>query len=453
MEQTQEALELLCQFAADLKYENISEHDLKYLKLLFSDYFSAVFAGYRVNDEFNQSLRAVVFGMGGTEESSVICSDRRLPAASAALLNGCYAGGGEMDDGHRKANGHPGSSIISAVLAMAETLDVTERDVLTAIAVGYEFLCRLASATQPGQGGRGFHPTGVTGTLACAAACTKLLGLGKESFESAIAAAVLQCAGILTVETFKPLSPGKAAFNGVFSAKLVQNGAHAGNTALKKSTRWFKAISDMFDFTQITNGLGEKLALAECYIKPYPACRHLHGAIEAALALREEVDPFAATEIVVSLYKSAFGKATDITHPCNIAEAKFSTAFAAASAFVNGRFSLDDLDVEKVDPRVWELADKFTFVRDDSLEDRAKGKRGVKMEVIIGDERHCCQFDLPKGEPERPVTAAELREKMIMCAGDLLDFDSLQSLSAKLENFGTDKKFSPIRIPLKTNGD
>ena len=113
---------------------------------------------------------------------------------------------------------------------------------------------------------------------------------------------------------------------------------------------------------------------------------------------------------------------------------------------------MDDLDVEKADPRVWELADKFTFVRDDSLEDRAKGKRGVKMEVIIGDERHCCQFDLPKGEPERPVTAAELRGKMIMCAGDLLDFDSLQSLSAKLENFGADKKFSPIRIPLKTNG-
>ncbi len=446
MEQTEEALGLLCDFALDLKYEDISEDDKIYLKNLFTDYFSAALAGYRVNDEFNECLRKVLFDMGGNPQSSVICSDIKLPAANAAFLNAVYAGGAEMDDGHRKANGHPGSSIISAVLAMAETLDVTEEDVLTAIAVGYEIFCRLSSSVQPGQGSRGFHPTGMTGTLACTIACTKLLKRDRRSFESAFSAAILQCSGILTNETFKPLSPGKAAFNGVLTAKLVEAGADCDEGALKKCTRWFRAVSDVFDMRRITSGLGEKLCLSECYIKLYPACRHLHGAIDAALALRDEVDPFEADRIIVSLYKSAYGKATAIVHPVSVAEAKFSTAYVTSSAFVNGRFGIDDLDVDKADPRIWDLVDKFEFVEKDELEDREKGIRGTEIEVIVNGGSHFCHLDLPKGEPEFPVTPDDLWQKMRMCNGTILSDEELKDLWTRLREFGTDKKFSPIRV-------
>lgn len=446
MDDRKEALDLLCRFAVDLTYEDISQHDRAYLGMLFSDYFAAALAGYRINREFNRAMEALVFDMEGKEESSVLLSGKLLPACNAALLNGIYAGGAEMDDGHRKANGHPGASIISAVLAVAETLDVTQQEVLAAIAVGYEFFCRLSSATQPGQGGRGFHPTGVTGTLACAAACAKLFRFDKEGVVSAMAAAIMQCSGILTSENFKPISSGKAACNGVLSAKLVRNGAVAEGDALKKCTRWFRAVSDTFELSQIAEGLGEKLMLSDCYIKLYPACRHLHGAIDAALALRDRVDPFAADKIVVSLYKSAFGKATDIIHPKTVGEAKFSTAFAAASAFVNGAFGLDDLEVDRADPRVWELADKFSFIQDTSLEDRAKGIRGVKMEVIIGNDSAVYQADLPKGEPEIPVTTEDLKRKLAMCNGDLLACEELEALDRQISSFGQGDKFVPIRI-------
>jgi len=438
------ALELLCDFAVKLSVDDFSDHDREYLNLLFVDYFAAALAGYRLNREFNGVLESLLFDMGGKEESTVFLSGRKLPACNAAFLNAIYAGGAEMDDGHRKANGHPGSSVISAVLAMAETLPVTEKDVLTAIAVGYEFFCRLAAATQPGQGGRGFHPTGVTGTLACAAACAKLLKLDRAGFESVLAAAVMQCSGILTCENFKPISPGKAAYNGVLSAKLVQSGATADGDVLGKCTRWFRAVSDDFDMTQITEGLGEVLALSTLYIKPYPACRHLHGAIDGALALRDKVDVFSADEIVVSLYKSAYGKATGITRPKTVSEAKFSTAYTMACAFVNGRLSLEDLDVDQADPRVWELIDKFTFVLDPGLEDRAKGLRGTKVEVITNGNSLVYQEELPKGDPEFPVTREELKQKFAMCSGDLLTPDEETTLLLWAEKFGTDSLYAPL---------
>lgn len=438
------AFELLCDFAVNLNYDEFSDHDHEYLGLLFVDYFAAALAGYRLNRKFNRALENLLFDMGGKAESTVFLSERKLPACNAALLNAIYAGGAEMDDGQRKANGHPGSSIISAVLAMAETLPVTEKDVLTAIAVGYEFFCRLAAATQPGQGGRGFHPTGVTGTLACAAACAKLLGMDRAGFESVLAAAVMQCSGILTCENFKPISPGKAACNGVLSAKLVQGGALADGDVLGKSTRWFRAVSDDFDMAQITEGLGEGLALSSCYIKLYPACRHLHGAIDGAIALRDMVDVFSADEIVVSLYKSAYGKATGITRPKTVSEAKFSTAYTMACAFVNGRLSLEDLDVDKADPSVWKLIDKFTFVLDSSLEDRAKGLRGTKVEVITNGTSLVYQKELPKGDPEFPVTREELKQKFAMCSGDLLTLNQKEKLLQWTEKFGGDSLYVPL---------
>lgn len=438
------AFENLCDFAVSLSYDEFSSHDCEYLSLLFADYFAAALAGYRLNRGFNKTIEHLLFDMSGKEESTVLLSERKLPACNAALLNAIYAGGAEMDDGQRKANGHPGSSVISAVLAMAETIPVTEKDVLTAIAVGYEFFCRLAAATQPGQGGRGFHPTGVTGTLACAAACAKLLNVDRAEFKSVLAAAVMQCSGILTCENFKPISPGKAACNGVLSAKLIQNGAAADGDVLEKCTRWFRAVSDDFDITQITDRLGKDLALSSCYIKLYPACRHLHGAIDGAIALRDRIDVFSADEIIVSLYKSAYGKATSIRKPRTVSEAKFSTAYTMACAFVNGRLSLEDLDVKKADPNVWKLIDKFTFVLDPCLEDRSKGTRGARVEVIQNGTSLVYQKELPKGDPEFPVTWEELEQKFSMCSGDMLTSEQREDLLRKAKNFGTDHPYTPL---------
>lgn len=130
MEDVQQALDLLCEFAADLTIDKIKEEDKAYFNLLLADYFAAALAGYRVNRAFNETVEQVLFDMGGKEESTVLVSGHKLPACNAALLNAMYAGGAEMDDGHIKANGHPGSTIFSAVFAMAETLQVTEAAVL-----------------------------------------------------------------------------------------------------------------------------------------------------------------------------------------------------------------------------------------------------------------------------------------------------------------------------------
>ena len=140
---------LLSDFCAELKYEDIPEETINYAKLLLIDYFAAALGGCRINKTFNAALESVVFDMGGKPESHVMFHDVKLPAPLAALVNGVYCHGADMDDGHKESWGHPACATIPAVLSLAETLPVSGKDVLKAIVIGYECMVRLSAATMP----------------------------------------------------------------------------------------------------------------------------------------------------------------------------------------------------------------------------------------------------------------------------------------------------------------
>lgn len=446
MNDLENAFILLSEFAYGLRYENISAQDREWIRLLIADYYAAVMAGYRINTNLNVPLRTLVMDMGGREESTVAFSERLLPASSAALLYGCYARGAEMDDGHRKANAHVYSTIMPAVFALAETLDVTEEEVLTAVAVGYEFVLRLSNATMPGQRTRGFHPTCMAGAIGSAVACAKLMGLPLNQYYTVIAAAALQANGIMVSQTMGPLGAGKAAQTGVLTARLVAKGVCGDQNERKSCAKWFTAVSDTFRTSEITDGLGEKLCLSTGYIKLYPACRHIHGAIDAALALREEVDPLKAERIIISLYGKAMKLAGGNLHPRNSVEAKFSAAYAVSCALVNGRFSLDDLNVECANPQVGQLSEKLEFVLDDTLENLEAGIRGTKIEILADGVSREKMIPNPKGDSENPVTLREIRGKMSECAGGLLDEAALDRIFARVTALDGNKKYQAIQI-------
>lgn len=88
-------------------------------RLLLIDYFAAALGGCRINKTFNAALESVVFDMGGKPESHVMFHDVKIPAPLAALMNGVYCHGADMDDGHKESWGHPACATIPAVLALA----------------------------------------------------------------------------------------------------------------------------------------------------------------------------------------------------------------------------------------------------------------------------------------------------------------------------------------------
>ena len=421
------ATELLSNFAADLRYEDLPEEVVRTTKRFVIDYYAACLAGIKVNAFFNHAIEALLLDMGGKEEADTLLGAQRLPVLNAAFLNAVYAHGADMDDGNRKAMGHVGAHVISAVLTLAQILPVDGKDILTAINVGYEVYNRLAAAVQPGLVHRGFHSTGTAGSIACAAACAKLLGLGREGIYNSMALGAVQASGLILIaesgQCCKPLNPANAARTGILSARLAESGVNNFLYPLESRKGWFHAMSDEVDESMITDGLGKQFTVCDSYMKPYPSCRHTHCGLDAVLELRKSLRADEGIKSVkVYIYPNAIQIAGQILRPQTVDDCKFSIHYALATALAKGHFDLSDLNASSLDAQVDELISRIELIADPSMEDRAAGIRGARVAIETEDGRLLEKRVLiPKGDGANPLSEDELRAKLRACAEGLLD--------------------------------
>lgn len=417
--------------AKDLfRIQQLNEKDREQLKTLILDFFAAAYAGYKQNRTFNEAVEKVVYSQRGAEESCVLFQNRKYPARIAAFMNSVYGHGAELDDGNKKAAGHAGVHLIPAVFALADKLKSSNDDVLLALATGYEAYIRISSAAQPGLVARGFHSTGVAGTLACAAACARLYHLDAQGIEDAIALATTMTGGLLSYgdsrPAIKPLNPGKAAENGVFAAMLANEGMQGPTEALEGQNGWFHAVTD--DVHEEFMKGSDHLLLHDCYFKLYPSCRHTHCGIDAAVALHEKVKAEDVDAVNVYIYPNAI-KLAGIKIPKDQDETKFSIQYTLACALLNGSYGISDMDPPRLTEDVLALIEKSHLIPDSSMEDRAKGIRGTRVELILKNGTKIDETVLvPKGDPEKPLTRDDIIEKLKVCAGEQADENTLKKL-------------------------
>ncbi|GIT14221.1 MAG: hypothetical protein CM1200mP35_10410 [Chloroflexota bacterium] len=86
-----------------------------------------------------------------------------------------------QDDSYKMLT-HPGVCIIPAGLATAQLAKSSGRELITALAAGYEVACRVASDFIPSTQARGFRSSPIYGTLGTAVATAKLLNLGEDQY-------------------------------------------------------------------------------------------------------------------------------------------------------------------------------------------------------------------------------------------------------------------------------
>ena len=108
----------------------------------------------------------------------------------------------------------------------AKSLGATGAQLATAYVAGYEVWADLQRRDPEQHHEKGWHPTGIFGAIAAAAACASLRGLDADKATQAIALGASQSAGL--VANFgtmtKPFHAGRAAHAGVISARLAAAG-------------------------------------------------------------------------------------------------------------------------------------------------------------------------------------------------------------------------------------
>ena len=368
----------------------------------------------------------VVAGLGSADDATVFAAGRSS-SAGAALANGVASHILELDDVHKGSTMHAGAPVISAALAVAEREHADGRAFLLAVTVGYDAALRIGEAVNPSHY-RFWHPTGTAATFGAAVAAASLIGATAEEMQNAIGTAGTQAAGLWEFNAdgtmSKHLHPGKAAFNGVLAADLAKAGFTGAGRILEGERGFMRAMSASQDIGALTRDLGTRWKISENCYKVWACCGHTHSAIDIVVDLREQwrhrhghIDPSDIASIDIETYGPGY-EIVNERDPATPYAAKFSLAYCVAAAVRYGGAPLDAFSPDHfsergvVDPNIAALLDRTRVTVADDLTAKYPRAWPARVSIAFADGTTLRgSGDYPVGNPENPVTTAQLEEK------------------------------------------
>ncbi len=408
----------LAGFVAGLRYEDVPPAALPFIRTGFTDCFATLVAG-RHSEEARMLLRALEPSPGGCR---LFVDQGTARAPEAAWLNATAAHALDYDDAAQR--GHISVVVVPAILAEAEAGGADGRRMATAYAAGYETWAELMRREPDHFHNRSWHPTGVFGPLAAAAACASLRGLSAEQTLHALAIAASQSAGLIASfgSMTKPYHAGRAANAGIMAARLAEQGFTGAVDALEHPKGLLRGISPAGRVdveSPIEAGLDWKLPRGGVNIKKYPTCFATHRALDGMLAILQAhpLEPAQVRRVTVTI--SRRNRSTlRFTQPRTALEAKFSMEFAMASALIARRAGLMELREDFVlRPDVQALMRRVEVLPEDREDPTRQGEAPQDIvHVETADGRGFTQpVDYVRGGPELPLAPGELFAKFESC--------------------------------------
>lgn len=443
---------LVADWVVSTRYEDLPATVVDAITTFITDHFGVVLIGTRKESSKIIAGVARQWGSGGC---TLVGLPDKTSAPYAALVNGTTGHALELDDDHREGTQHSGVAVIPAAFAAAEQEGKSGRDLILAVALGYEIMIRLGEAHLGKSYLCGFHPTGTCGSIGAAVAVGKILDLTPAQMVSAIGLGASQSSGLSTFRSNgawnKRLHPGHAAQAGVLSAYLAKGDYRGPSESLLSPEGWLQAYAykGEFDVNFITRDLGSKWDLLDNSIKVHACCRFAAPIVDATLEVvqRENVKPQDVEEVVVGmakfpLYRSLTEPRQRKYNPTSVVDAQFSAPFAAAVSIVKRRAFIDEYSETGIrDPEVLALAQRVRWVIDEEAERVWPKRYPAQVDIKLKNGRTVsARVEWPKGDPENAVTKEELRDKYVALATPIVgagkaksSFDALQQL-ANLKN-------------------
>jgi len=390
-----------------------------------------------------RELLEITADWGGKAESSVIGFGRKLPAPNAAHLNTTMAHALDFDDVHEYAVLHPGVAIIPVCLAVGEKRGrLSGEAFITAAALGVDMMSRMALAAVPGGSAikTGWHLTSILGFIGAAATAGRILGLDRDRLVNAMGIAYHQCGGnsqcVKDGALTKRLGPGFAVRAGIVSALMAEKGVTGAHNVLEGEAGLYQLyFKGDYDAGILTAGLGQNFEGVNVAFKPYPCCRGIHPAIDAALAIARdhEVAPDDVEEIVLSVSEPHHYLLCTPweakTAPRNPVDAQFSIPWGVATALTRKRVGLESfLESALKDQTILGITSKMRVETDSGLErEKNVDPTRIRIKSRQGEvfER---QVEEPLGSIANPMTYDDCAGKFRNCAGGKLPDRNIEAV-------------------------
>ena len=363
---------------------------------------------------------------------------RKATVRAAALINGAAAHTTEVDDIYRDGIYHPGAPTIPAALALAQAHGASGAQFLRAVVVGYEISTRIGAAMGRAHY-RYWHNTGTIGCFGACAAAAELLGLDATRFAHALATVTTFSAGLqqsFRMDSMsKPLHAGRAAEAGLTAALAAREGVTGSLDVIEGEAGYGKAMSDGPDWDKALATLGRDFHITRMTLKNHTCCGHTFAAIDGAMALKAKMG-LAAQDIQrvrVGTYKAALDVA-GYEEPRTAAEGRFSLKYVVATALTHGSVRFAAFEPDRLgDPATRELMRRVEVAVDPQLDAAFPAQRAARVAIESRDGRRE-EFLQPTriGDPDAPLSDAQLEAKYLELAAPVLGEPRAQALLARL---------------------
>jgi len=378
------------------------------------------------------AILATARDLGVAPLASVPGRSERVDVHFSALATGFAGHLDDFDDTHLATVIHPAASVLAVLTALAAETKPTGAQALSAFALGCEAQLRVGVSISPEHYDRGWHITGTCGVVGCAVTAGVLLGFDESTLTEAVAIAASMFVG--QREAFgtmtKPYHPGKAAANGIAAARLAAQGQKAQADIFEAAGGFSHSLSTKVDFDLMNGQMGERWELLFNTYKPYPCGIVAHPAIDAGLVLSTQIADVDLIESVTLRCHPLVPELMGNPQPGDGLQARFSAIHGVAAALCDKRVGLAQYedrrvvqeDVKSVRAKT-RLAPDATVQRDEAfIEARLKDGSTVKAHV-----------EHARGSLARPLTDAELLDKVRLLVDPLLGTGTAQRLSVAVD--------------------
>lgn len=409
----------LARFVVSCRLEEVAPSAVQVIKWVLQAVIGTGVAG--AGEEGIGALRDLLLERGGKPEAGTLVYGDRLPATSAAMLNGAMCRALDFCDAMAPGP-HFGSAIVPAAFAAAQSLGgCSGKELLTALVVGAEIGARFNLSERMYDG---FDPTGIAGVFAATATAGRILGLDEQQMINALALAFNRCGGSFQSHVDGSLAvrlvQGFVAETGVWCAQMAQRGL-TGPARFVDGHYGFRHLyaRGLRDSDSFVAGLKERWMLETIVFKKFPSCGVTQGvtqqALNAVAALGLKAGELDHAEVRMPPYASKLvGTPFQMGNNPRV-NAQFSAQYCVANAILRGAPRLEHFRPEAIaDAGLAPLIDKVRVVADAGMD--VRGHSAVDLVVFTTDGRkHSESYDVSPGFPGRGLSAAEHKARFDDC--------------------------------------
>lgn len=430
----------LAEYGAAVNFGMLPDEVVQHTKLLILDTIGAGLWGSTLN--WGKIVAQILNDFGSIPCASVWGTSERASPPDAALANGTFCHGFELDDIHKNALLHVGAVTVVPALAIAHKRytgrPVSGAELIAAIVAGCEIGARVGLISGLAQLKQGFHAAARTGVFCASGTAANILRLPENRFIHALGIAGSQAAGLMAAQhgaMVKRMHLGRAAQSGIYAAILAQREFTGIDNVFDAAYGGFFSVLPVdLDSQSVLAGLQKNYEILNVGFKPYSSCAGTHTSIDAVLELMErhsDIHPDSIDRVEIIMATVNKNHVGWYYEPKSVTAAQMNVGYCVAVALRHGKVFVESFTPEAIRDRdTIDIAQRVVSDASAKYDELGlDGRYAVQVKIsLTNGSRFTAEKKNPKGSNMEPLSKEEVVLKFKRLAGKVISEEKVDSI-------------------------